>query len=117
MKTTKLNFVLILLLTTIIACKNTNTETTSSFKVWGNCEQCKTTIESSCNVNGVSQKDWNVDSKIMTITFDTTKIKLDVIQKLIAKSGYDNDGFIGDNTAYSNLVECCQYERKPTDSK
>ena len=53
----------------------------------------------------------------MTVTFDTAKIKLHAIQKLIAKSGYDNDGFIGDNTAYSNLVECCQYDRKPTDLK
>lgn len=117
MKTKNLNYLLILLLATIIACKNTSTETTSSFKVWGNCEQCKSTIESSCNVNGVVQKDWNVDSKIMTVTFDTAKIKLHAIQKLIAKSGYDNDGFIGDNTAYSNLVECCQYDRKSTDLK
>lgn len=106
------NYFVFALLVFFTSCKNSSTEKTTSFKVWGNCEQCKTTIESSCNVDGITKKDWNVESKIITVTFDTTKINLSAIQELIAKSGYDNDGFNGDSSAYSQLVECCQYERK-----
>ena len=53
----------------------------------------------------------------MTVKFDTTKITLDGIQQLIAKSGYDNDGYYGDDYAYGKLQDCCQYERKPFELK
>ena len=85
---------------------------TSQFKVWGNCEQCKETIESSVKVEGILKADWNVDTKRMTVTYDETKITLDQIQKKIAAVGYDNAVYKGDDKAYANLPECCQYERK-----
>ena len=34
------------------------------------------------------------------------------IKKNVAAAGYDNDAYKGDDKAYSNLPECCQYERK-----
>ncbi len=86
--------------------------TTSTFKVWGNCEMCKETIEGSLKVEGVSKADWNVDSKIMAVSYDEKKISLDQIQKNIASVGYDNLKYKGDDKAYSQLPECCQYERK-----
>lgn len=84
----------------------------ATFKVWGNCEMCKETIEGSLKVDGISKADWNVDTKIMSVNFDSTKISLDKIQKNIAMVGYDNDKFKGDDKAYSELPECCQYDRK-----
>jgi len=89
-----------------------NGETTSTFKVWGNCEMCKETIESSLKVDGIIKADWNVDSKIMTVTYDNSKITLDQIQKNIASVGYDNEKYKGDDKAYSELAGCCQYDRK-----
>jgi mercuric ion binding protein len=86
--------------------------TTSTFKVWGNCEMCKETIESSLKVDGISKADCNVDSKIITISYDETKISLDQIQKNIASVGYDNEKYKGDDKAYENLPGCCQYDRK-----
>ncbi|MBN8693119.1 MAG: heavy-metal-associated domain-containing protein [Bacteroidia bacterium] len=86
--------------------------TTSTFKVWGNCEMCKETIESSLKVDGITKADWNVDSKIMTVTYDNSKITLDQIQKNIASVGYDNEKYKGDDKAYSELAGCCQYDRK-----
>ena len=45
---------------------------------------------------------------MMTVKFDTTKISLDAIEQLVAKSGYDNDAYYGDDYAYGKLPACCQ---------
>jgi copper chaperone CopZ len=99
------------------SCKTGTVEKTDTFKVWGNCEKCKKTIESSVSVDGVAEKDWNVESTLMTVKFDTTKITLDAIEQLVAKAGYDNDAYYGDDYAYGKLPNCCQYERKPFELK
>lgn len=90
----------------------TNGITSSTFKVWGNCEMCKETIEGSLKADGITKADWNVDTKILTVEFDTAKISLDQIQKNVASVGYDNEKYKGDDKAYSELADCCQYDRK-----
>jgi copper chaperone CopZ len=94
------------------ATTTTNGITSTTFKVWGNCEMCKETIEGSLKAEGITKADWNVDSKILTVEFDTAKISLDQIQKNIASVGYDNDKYKGDDKAYNELADCCQYDRK-----
>ena len=89
-----------------------NGTATSTFKVWGNCDMCKETIETSLKVDGISKADWNVDSKILTVSYDTGKITLDQIQKNVASVGYDNEKYKGDDKAYKELADCCQYDRK-----
>jgi len=84
----------------------------SSFKVWGNCEMCKETIEGSLKAGGITAADWNVETKIISVSYDSTKINLDAIEKNIAAVGYDNAKYKGDNKAYAELPECCKYERK-----
>jgi copper chaperone CopZ len=86
--------------------------TISTFKVWGNCGMCKETIEGSLEVEGVSEADWNTETKMIKVSYDTIKISLDQIQKNIAAVGYDNEIYIGDVGAYNNLPECCQYIRR-----
>lgn len=86
--------------------------TTSTFKVWGNCEMCKETIEGSLKADGITKADWNVDNKILTVEFDTAKISLDQIQKSVSSVGYDNEKYKGDDKAYNELADCCQYDRK-----
>jgi mercuric ion binding protein len=109
------SFILLVLSLLFFSCQKGVPTKTETFKVWGNCEKCKTTIETSCTVDGVKEKNWNVDSKLMTVTFDTTVITLNAIQELIAKSGYDNEAFYANDYAYNKLESCCQYERKPVD--
>ncbi|MGZ3862037.1 MAG: heavy-metal-associated domain-containing protein [Bacteroidia bacterium] len=84
----------------------------STFKVWGNCEMCKETIESSLKKDGITSADWNTETKIIAVTYDTTKINLDEIEKSIASVGYDNIKYKGDDKAYAELPECCKYDRK-----
>lgn len=96
------------------ACNGQNAAhlTTETFKVWGNCGMCEKTIEKAAKTPGVAKADWNKDTKVMTVAFDSTRINLKQIQQNIAAAGYDNDGCTGDDTAYKNLHECCQYDRK-----
>jgi copper chaperone CopZ len=92
--------------------EKSNGLTTSTFKVWGNCDMCKETIESSLKLNGVINSDWNVESKLMTVSYDDKIISLDSIQKNISLVGYDNEKYKGNDLAYDNLHTCCQYDRK-----
>ncbi len=86
--------------------------------VWGNCEKCKATIEKSALIGGVTKADWNIDSKLLSLKFDTTITSLTDILQSVAKAGYDNDRFFGNDYAYAALPECCQYDRRPqTDIK
>jgi copper chaperone CopZ len=85
---------------------------TAKFKVWGNCGMCKETIEGSLKKDGITKADWNTTSKIIEITYDTTKISLDKIHESIASVGYDTELRKGSDSAYAELPGCCQYERK-----
>lgn len=87
-------------------------ETTSTFKVWGNCDMCKETIEGSLKVEGITEVDWGTETKMIKVVYDSSKISLDQIQKNIAAVGYDNEKYKGDDYAYENLHGCCQYDRK-----
>ena len=84
---------------------------TAQFKVLGNCGMCKKTIEKAGNVKGVSKTEWNVETKVATITIDTTKISFGEILQRIANAGYDNDKFRAPDAIYGKLPACCQYPR------
>ncbi len=88
--------------------KNPKTETV---KVYGNCEMCKKTIEKAANEKGIVKADWNVDTDMLTLTYDQTKTNTDAILKKVAYAGYDSETFRAPDEAYKNLPECCQYDR------
>ncbi len=88
--------------------KNTKTEIV---KIYGNCEMCEKTIETAGNVKKVANVEWNKDSKMATITYDSIKTNQDEILKRIALAGYDSDKFLAPDDVYSKLAGCCQYER------
>ena len=85
---------------------------TSTFKVWGNCGMCEDKIEGSLKVNGINEADWNSETKMIKITYDSTIINLDSIHKRIAAVGYDTQKYKSSDSTYANLHECCQYDRK-----
>ncbi|MBP6302899.1 MAG: heavy-metal-associated domain-containing protein [Bacteroidia bacterium] len=87
-------------------------DTTVTFKVYGNCEMCKSTIENAVDVKGVKAADWNIKTGLITLTYQQQKITLDKIHELIAAAGYDTDQKTADSAIYKNLTPCCQYERK-----
>jgi len=83
-----------------------------TFKVYGNCGMCKTTIENSLkNIEGIKFAIWNEESKKITVKYNPEIIKLDIIHSKIAAVGYDTDKIRAKNEVYKKLHGCCQYER------
>ena len=113
MKSLKKTVVAITLLLSVVVSnaqiKNVQIETV---KIFGNCAMCETTIEKAGSLKKIANVDWNKDTKMATLTYDTKKTNQDEILKRIALAGYDSDKFLAPNAAYSKLPECCQYDRE-----
>lgn len=92
-------------------------EKTESFNVQGNCGMCKKRIEKAAKLEGVTSAIWNVETKIMTVTYDVAKISNDELQKKIAAVGHDTDKYVADDSVYSKLPGCCLYDRKKAGKK
>jgi len=91
---------------------------TESFKVYGNCEMCKTRIEKAAkSVEGVSVADWNAETKMIALTFDDSKTDVNKVQQAIAKVGHDTDMHKATDEAYNKIADCCKYERVKTETK
>lgn len=88
--------------------KNAKTETV---KIYGNCGMCEATIEKAGSLKKVAKVDWDQDTKMATLTYDTKKTTQDEILKKISLAGYDSDKFLAPDDAYNNLHGCCQYDR------
>ncbi|MCK5170993.1 MAG: efflux RND transporter periplasmic adaptor subunit, partial [Bacteroidales bacterium] len=85
-------------------------ENHAMFKVGGNCEMCKDRIEKAAlSLNGVGTAEWNTESKMIHISFDSGKTKLTDIHKAIAKVGHDTELEKAPDTVYEELPECCLY--------
>lgn len=84
---------------------------TITFKVSGNCEMCKARIEKALKIDGVKKGEWNVDTKMATVTFDIHLVGSEAIHKAIAAAGYDTEQVKADDKAYKKLPGCCRYER------
>lgn len=89
--------------------KNPKTE---NVKIFGNCGMCESTIEKAGNKKKLAKVEWDKDTKMATLTYDSMKTNQDEILKRISLSGYDNEKFLAPNDVYAKLPECCQYERK-----
>ena len=60
--------------------KNSKTETV---KILGNCEICESTIEKAGSLKKVAQVDLNKDTKMASITYDSSKTTKDEVLKRI----------------------------------
>ncbi|WP_339839670.1 DUF3347 domain-containing protein [uncultured Flavobacterium sp.] len=86
--------------------------TTEQVKIYGNCGMCQKTIEKAGNIKNISSVDWDKETKMATLIFDTKATNKDEILKRIALAGYDSDAFLAPDDAYNKLPGCCQYERE-----
>ena len=60
---------------------------------------------------GATYAEWNKDTKIITVKYNSTSSNLAKIQKGIADVGYDNVGVKTTTEAYDKLHACCKYDR------
>ncbi len=87
--------------------------TTKKFSVKGDCEQCKSNIETAAqSVTGVTAANWDADTQMLEVTFDANKATEDAIQKAVATAGHDTPLHKSTAEAYKKSSQCCHYERE-----
>lgn len=112
-KVLSLVIIMISLLGTTRALAQTKTD---SFKVYGNCNMCKKRIEKATAVDGIVKANWNVETKMMTVSYDSSKLTTGAIQKRIAAAGHDTEKEKAADQTYDKLPGCCRYDRSGGES-
>lgn len=76
----------------------------------GVCAMCQYTIETAVfAVDGIEDAKWDVETKVLQLSFDPAKTDLMKINEAVNASGYDTEYTTADNEAYSELSPCCHY--------
>lgn len=89
-------------------------DTTVNFKVFGACEQCKARIENAAKGRGVKKASWDVDSKILQLTYSVAQTSLEKIQHRIVSVGHDLENKKANDNVYKDLPSCCHYREMET---
>ena len=84
---------------------------TETFKVYGKCELCKTRIDKAVKEEGASTADWNLKTRMLTVSFNPAKTNIDALEKKLASVGHDTEKYRAPDDVYANLPSCCHYER------
>ena len=82
-----------------------------SIPVSGNCGMCKKTIETAAKKAGATSADWNKETKVLTIKYNSSTTNAAKIQHSVAAAGYDTRDVKATEAAYNKLHACCQYDR------
>ena len=90
---------------------------TDSIKVSGNCGMCESRIEKAMKIPGVTSADWDVKSKMLTVSYTANQITLDDLQRKIAEVGHDTPKFKATEAVYTKLPGCCKYDRASQPAK
>ncbi len=84
---------------------------TEAIPVSGNCGMCKNNIEKAAKKAGATSADWDTESKILTVKYNSSSTNTAKIQQGIAAVGYDTRDFKAADEAYDKLHACCKYDR------
>ncbi len=110
MKIFILSAMLLLILSFVLKSQNQDVSR-AEIKTSAVCEMCKERIEKGLKkIEGIISASLNVETKIVSVEFDSTKITLDEIRKGITKLGYDADDLKRDPKAYKKLPKCCRID-------
>ncbi len=85
------------------------TKENTSFKVSGTCEMCKDRIENALDVKGVRSATWDVNTQMVTVTYNPRKLQVKQLHNLVAIAGHDTELVKASEQAYADLPECCMY--------
>lgn len=115
MKTIKIFFAVILSVAIATAAvaqtvtKSAVAVKTEVFNVSGKCGMCKTRIEKTAKVTGVTKAAWEAKTQKLSLTYDPAKVKTDAVLKALAAVGHDTDKFKATDKVYNSLPGCCKY--------
>lgn len=78
-------------------------------KTSAQCDMCKDRIEKALALEkGVKRATLDVDSKVLTVVYNSNQIKPEQIKAAVTKVGYDADELQADADAYKKLPGCCK---------
>jgi cation transport ATPase len=84
-------------------------EETITIKTSAVCSMCKERIEDGMSFEkGVKEVSLNVKTKMLTITYKTSKTDPEKLKTAVTKIGYDADDLTADPKAYEKLPACCK---------
>jgi outer membrane receptor for ferrienterochelin and colicins len=89
-------------------------DTLVTFKVFGACEQCKHRIEDAAKGKGVRSAEWNVDTKLLTLSFNPAQTSAEKVQNRIVAVGHDLETKKAKDRVYNELPACCHYREMET---
>ena len=73
------------------------------------CGDCKGRIENALNyTKGVKYAELDLDTKKVEVKFNTKKISLEEVKKVISETGYSADDMKANPKAVAKLPACCQ---------
>ena len=108
---TKILSLLALVFFTVITVR-AQTEKKETFKVAGNCGMCETRIENAAtSVEGVHSADWDKETKMIDVKFDSDKVDIHKVHMAVAEAGHDTKMHKASDEVYDKLPGCCKYER------
>lgn len=81
-------------------------------KTSAQCEMCKETIETAmASLDGVKKSKLDVETKELSVKYNTSEVSLEEIRKTIAAQGYWADKVMPERDAYANLPNCCKPQK------
>lgn len=84
-------------------------DSTTSFKVFGVCGECKQRIEKTLKIKGIRSAKWNVKTKMLNLTYDPSVVSLDKIHTKLVDAGHDTELKKAKDEVYKALPDCCHY--------
>jgi hypothetical protein len=100
-----------LLLSAVVSNAQIKNSKTDTVKIFGNCGMCETKIEKAGTQKNIAAVDWDKNTKMATLIYDSKITNKEEILKRIALVGYDSEKVYAEETAYRALPSCCQYVR------
>jgi cation transport ATPase len=86
-----------------------------TIQVSGNCGSCKERIEEAVyKMKGVKSASWNKNTKLLYITYNSTKNSTKDLQLAIAAVGHDANNTKASDSVYEALPSCCKYRNGKT---
>jgi periplasmic mercuric ion binding protein len=108
-----LGLTLIMFFATLSAQAQTSNEKTVQIKTSAVCGMCKKKIEKTmATEKGVNSSTLDVDSKMLTVSYDPKKTSEDKLRQAVNDTGYDADDKTATPQAYEKLSSCCRKDSK-----
>jgi outer membrane receptor for ferrienterochelin and colicins len=92
-------------------------DSTTTFKVYGVCGECKQRIEKTLKVKGIKSAKWSVKTKMLNVTYDPSVITLDKIHTKLVDAGHDTELKKAKDEVYNALPDCCHYREIKDDTE